>query len=134
MCTGYEAYAGYYAPDGTAYSYDPNAYAAAATAPAEAAVTAETDAAVAGPAEQTVVGQTVAGPVAAEVAVSQGQIAAESYGLEPIVGLLTSDEKSHLEQQQEEADTARKEAEERLREAEERRQNAKVRTRLYLCI
>ena len=127
LCTGYEGYTGYYA-DGTAYSYDPAAYPATA-APSGAVDTtnaADSGAAVAGPAEQTIVGQTIAGPVAADSAVPQGQTAADNYGMEPIVGLLTSDEKAHLEQQQEEADVARQEAEQRLREAEEKRQNARV--------
>lgn len=126
LYSGYEAYTGYYA-DGTAYSYDPNTYAApvASTAPsgaADTATAADSGALFVGPAEQSAAGQTAP----AELAVSQSQNAAEIYGMEPIVGLLTSDEKAHLEQQQEEASAARKEAEERLREAEEKRANAKV--------
>lgn len=127
LCTGYEGYTGYYA-DGTAYSYDPAGYPATAapSGAVDSAHTTESGAAVAGPAEQTVVGQTIAGPVAADSAMPQGQTAVDNYGMEPIVGLLTSDEKAHLEQQQEEADIARQEAEQRLRDAEEKRQNARV--------
>ncbi|KAL0037093.1 hypothetical protein WJX77_012595 [Trebouxia sp. C0004] len=139
--SGYDPYAGYYNPDGTPYTYDPNAYTAhdASAAPVEAsaavAANAETAAAAADPsgaASTPVV--TPAGTAEALtdasllVAPTTAEQIADTTGLsgEHAANLLSVDEKASLEQQQEAAEVAQREAEQRFQKAEEQRRNAKV--------
>ncbi|DBA80807.1 TPA: U2 small nuclear RNA auxiliary factor 2, variant 2 [Trebouxia sp. C0004] len=141
MFSGYDPYAGYYNPDGTPYTYDPNAYTAhdASAAPVEAsaavAANAETAAAAADPsgaASTPVV--TPAGTAEALtdasllVAPTTAEQIADTTGLsgEHAANLLSVDEKASLEQQQEAAEVAQREAEQRFQKAEEQRRNAKV--------
>ena len=127
MLSGYtDPYAGYYNADGTAYSYDPNAY----TAPEASA--APTDAtAAAAPVSSARPSATNANPADIPASATADQAATgapDTAGLsaEQAANLLSVDEKVDLEQQQEAADHARKDAEERFQKAEEQRRNAKV--------
>ena len=156
VLSGYDPYAGYYNQDGTAYAYDPSAYAAPATSAAPAEATggtpatgkASTDpsggaaAAAAAPvaatatvtAEGTPAATIVDAPTnAAPLSADQAAAAVSEIGAEHAANLLSVDEKQNLEQQQEAAETARKEAEERYQKAEEQRRNAKVHCKLSVA-
>ena len=155
VLSGYDPYAGYYAQDGTTYAYDPNAYAAASGAPAEAAVTAPsaieapTDNLVAVPAATsapaisaataTAEADSTATPTdalgsAASLPADSSAAAPLDIGAEHTANLLSVDEKQNLEQQQAAAEIARIEAEERYQKAEEQRRNAKVLLAAYILL